>query len=161
MTAITVIKRRPDGTEIWRYSGRLLRREANSVVLEARFNRPALPFMGITLKENDRFVETYFTDRWYNIYAIHDRDDDRLKGWYCNVGRPAVWEAEDRLSYVDLALDLWVDAQGKQTVLDADEFAALDLDEGSRRQAGAALEELRIKFAEVGAPGFAATLPDG
>ena len=32
--------------------------------------------------------------------------DDELKGWYCNVSRLAVLDADDRLSYMDLALDL-------------------------------------------------------
>lgn len=104
--------------------------------------------MDIFLKNNDRFVEIFYTDRWYNIFEMHDRDDDRVKGWYCNVGRPAVLEADDRLSYVDLTLDLWVAPDGTQTVLDEDEFAALDLDAETRQQARAALEELQKLFAD-------------
>lgn len=146
MTPITVIKRNLASEETWRYSGLILRREAGALVLEARFNRPDTPFQGILLKENDRFVETYYTDRWYNIFEIHDRDDDRIKGWYCNIGYPAVLEADDRLSYVDLALDLWIAPDGTQTVLDEDEFAALDLDAETRSRAQKALEELRLRF---------------
>jgi hypothetical protein len=146
MTAVTVIKRNLQGEETWRYTGHILRREPNAVILEARFNRLDTPFQGISLKENDRFVETYYTDRWYNIYEIHDRDDDQIKGWYCNVGQPAVLEADDRLSYVDLALDLWVTPDRQQVVLDEDEFAALDLDPDTRSRARLALEELRLRF---------------
>jgi hypothetical protein len=146
MTAVTVIKRNLQGEETWHYTGHILRREPNAVILEARFNRPDTPFQGISLKENDRFVETYYTDRWYNIYEIHDRDDDQNKGWYCNVGQPAVLEADDRLSYVDLALDLWVTPDRQQVVLDEDEFAALDLDPDARSRARLALEELRLRF---------------
>jgi predicted RNA-binding protein associated with RNAse of E/G family len=146
MTAVTVIKRNLQGEETWRYTGHILRREPNAVILEARFNRLDTPFQGISLKENDRFVETYYTDRWYNIYEIHDRDDDRIKGWYCNVGQPAVLEADNRLSYVDLALDLWVTPDRQQVVLDEDEFAALDLDPETRSRARLALEELRLRF---------------
>lgn len=146
MTAVTVIKRNLQGEETWRYTGHILRREPNALILEARFNRLDTPFQGISLKENDRFVETYYTDRWYNIYEIHDRDDDQIKGWYCNVGQPAVLEADDRLSYVDLALDLWVTPDRQQVVLDEDEFAALDLDPDTRSRARLALEELRLRF---------------
>lgn len=146
--SITVIKRNLAGDETWRYPGRLLAREGTRLVLEARFNRPDLLFMGIVLKDGDRFVETYYTDRWYNIYEIHDHEDDHLKGWYCNISRPAVLEADDRLSYVDLALDLWVAADGRQTVLDEDEFAALNLEAESRAQARRALEELQARFAQ-------------
>ena len=146
MDDIMVIKRNVKGEETWRYRGRVLERGADFIRLEARFNRPDLPFMGITLKQGDPFVETYYTDRWYNVFEIHDRDDGRVKGWYCNVTRPAVLEAEDRLSYVDLALDLWVAADGTTTVLDEDEFALLDLDAQTAARARAALDELLEKW---------------
>lgn len=143
---ITVIKRNLQGQETWRYSGRTLARGANFVQLEAHFNRDDMPFMGVTLRRGDRFVEWFYTDCWYNIFEIHDRDDDAIKGWYCNLGRPAVLEARDRVSYVDLALDLWVGADGAQHVLDADEFEALGLDAVTRAQALAALDELQALF---------------
>lgn len=145
--SITVIKRNLAGQETWRYPGRLLVREGTRLVLEARFNRPDLPFMGVILKTNDRFVETYYTDRWYNIFEIHDREGDHLKGWYCNISYPAVLEADDRISYVDLTLDLWIAEDGAQTVLDEDEFAALALEAADRDQARRALEELQVRFA--------------
>jgi hypothetical protein len=143
---IVVIKRNAAGEETWRYGGRVLERGPDFVRLEARFNRPDLPFMGITLKQGDPFIETYYTERWYNIFEIRDRDDGRTKGWYCNVARPAVLEAEDRLSFVDLALDLWVAADGTATVLDEDEFAALNLDAETAFRAQAALDELLDRF---------------
>jgi protein associated with RNAse G/E len=110
--------------------------------------------MGILIRTGDRFMETYFTDRWYNIFEIHDREDDRLKGWYCNIGRPAVWEEDATLSYIDLALDLWVAPDGSQTVVDEEEFLALDLDDDTRAQALAGLAELRNMFARKIAPGY-------
>ena len=151
---ITIIKRNVHGEETFRYTGVILQREPGMVVLEACFNRADLPFMGTVLRFGDRFVETYYTDRWYNIFEIHDLDDDRIKGWYCNVSRPAVLEEDDRLSYVDLALDLWVAPDGSQTVLDEDEFVLLELDVKTRRQAGAALEELRRLFIGKEYPGL-------
>lgn len=149
---ITVFKRNLAGEITWQYSGQILRRGSNFVLLEARFNQSDKPFMDAILKINDRFVETFYTNRWYNIFEIHDRDDDHVKGWYCNVGLPAVLEADDRLSYVDLALDLWVAPDRTQSVLDEDEFAALDLDAKTRQQAWAALDELQKLFAEVQNP---------
>jgi hypothetical protein len=145
---ITVIKRNQAGQELVQYSARVLRRGCNYLLLEAHFNRPEIPILDTVLKMDDRFVEIYYTDRWYNIFAVRDRDDDHLKGWYCNVGRPAVLESSDRLSYVDLALDLWVAPDRTQTVMDEDEFAALDLDAATRRTARSALVELQKLFAE-------------
>jgi len=147
MSAITVIKRSLEGRETWRYSGQILERGANFVRLEARFNRPAdYPFEDTVLRVNDRFLEIFYTDRWYNIFEIHDRDDDRIKGWYCNVGRPMVWETDDTISYVDLALDLWVSTAGWLKFVDWDEYARLRLDAPTRRQVREALYQLTAWF---------------
>ncbi len=145
---LTVIKRNPEGKEVMRYTGVALHQEPGVVTLQASFNHADVPVMQTTLRRSDRFIETYYTDRWYNILEIHDREDDRLKGWYCNIARPVVMEAGDVISYVDLALDLWVAPDGTQTVLDEDEFAALDLDTETRTRARAALEELQALFAK-------------
>jgi hypothetical protein len=146
MSGITIIKRDIAGQETWRYNGQVLKRTSNAVILEALFNVDDTPFMGIELKRGDRFVELYYSDRWYNIFQIHDREDDALKGWYCNICRPAIFESEDRLSFIDLALDLWVSPSGSQTVLDEDEFVAMDLDEATRLKALGALDELKATF---------------
>jgi protein associated with RNAse G/E len=146
MSGITVIKRNFAGQETWRYSGQVLKRTSNAVILEALFNVDDKPFMGNELKRGDRFVELYYSDRWYNIFQIHDRDDDTLKGWYCNICQPAIFESEDQLSFIDLALDLWVSPSGSQTVLDEDEFLILQLDEATKNKALGALDELKTIF---------------
>ena len=151
ITDITVLKRNLAGEVTWQYEGCVLEREANCVVLEAFFNRDDMPFMGTVLKRGDRFVETFYSERWYNVFKIYDRDDGVFKGWYCNVGYPAVIE-KDTVSYIDLALDLWVAADGAQTVLDEDEFLGLSMDVMTRAQAVKALEELKRKFANTRPP---------
>ena len=151
---ITVVKRNPAGETVLRYTGMVLSRGTNRIVLEAFYKSADKTFMGTTWRRGDRFVETYFTDRWYNIFEIHDRDNDRLKGWYCNVASPAVLEEENLLSYIDLALDLWVAPDGTQTIFDEDEFAALDLDAETRSRARAALEELQSHFSNNKEPGL-------
>jgi predicted RNA-binding protein associated with RNAse of E/G family len=145
MSQVEVIKLDHTEKVMVSYTGKVLRRGEHFVVLEAFFSREDMPFMGIVLKKGDRFVETFFTDRWYNIFEIYDRDDGSFKGWYCNVGRPAVFEA-GKISYVDLAIDLWVDPNGAQTVLDEDEFMALPLDENTRSRVLSALEKLQLGF---------------
>jgi hypothetical protein len=142
---MNIQKKNLHGEVVIQYEGKLLHRAHNSVTLEAFFNREDLPFMDLVLKKGDRFVETFYTDRWYNIFEIYDRDDSSFKGWYCNIGRPAVLE-DDLVSYVDLALDLWVAADGSQTVLDEDEFLGLNLGAELERKAYESLEELRSRF---------------
>jgi len=126
----------------WQYEGVVLSRAENEITIEALFNRDDLPFMDIILKRNDRFLETFYSDRWYNIFEIYDRDDNHFKGWYCNIGKPAIFE-DDFISYVDLALDLWVSADGKQTVLDEDELEELNLDDRLKQKVYDALKELQ------------------
>jgi uncharacterized protein len=142
---IVVVKLDIHHKETWRYSGTLIRKTADSVLLEANFNRPDKPFHGITMREGDRFVEKYYFDRWYNIFEIHDRDDDALKAWYCNISEPAEIK-NGQVTYVDLALDLLVFPDRKQLVLDEDEFADLNLPEEIHTKAMAALEELKNHF---------------
>ncbi len=139
---IVVRKLNTQRQETWRYDGRILNQEANSVLIEAFFNRPDLLFHGVLLRENDRFLERYYTDRWYNIFEIHDRDDDRLKGWYCNVTTPAEISL-GYISYVDLALDLLVYPDGGHLILDQDEFQELELEPYQQAQALQALEALQ------------------
>jgi uncharacterized protein len=148
---ILIIKLNPQRQETWRYQGRILSQDADSLLIEAFFNRDDLLFHGVILRENDRFIERYYTNRWYNIFEIHDRDDDRLKAWYCNVTTPAEIEP-GRISYVDLALDLLVYPDGSYLVLDEDEFAELDLDPQHRLNARQALTAL-VDLAEAGRMG--------
>jgi len=142
MSAITVIKLDHAGVEKWRYSGRVLARGETWVQLEAPFNLPEVAVAGMIFRQGDRFVEWFYTDRWYNIFEIHDRDGDQLKGWYCNVCRPA-WLGDSEISAEDLALDLLVWPDGRQVVLDEDEFAALPLGETEQAAALTALYALR------------------
>jgi protein associated with RNAse G/E len=142
---IKVQKKNPAGEVVYEYGGDLLHRDENSVVLEALFTREDMPFMNVIFKKDDRFVEYYYADRWYNIFEIHDRDDGTIKGWYCNIGMPAVIE-DGVVSYIDLALDLWVSVDGKQTVLDKDEFENLGLSDDMRVGALKGLQELKHHF---------------
>ena len=52
----------------------------------------------------------------------------------------------DFVSYVDLALDLWVSADGRQTVLDEDEFEGLSLDDELKPRRIQGLNELKHLF---------------
>ena len=145
---IKVQKKNLSGEVTVEYDGIVLQRGENSVTLEALFTREDMPFMDVIFKKGDRFVEYFYADRWYNIFKIHDRDHGEVKGWYCNIGKPA--EIKDNIvSYVDLALDLWVSADGKQTVLDEDEFEELALTKELSAAALKGLEELKTLFYEV------------
>ncbi len=139
---MTVHKLNSKREETWRYTGQELRRTEKGLLIEAYFNRDDTPFHNLILKRNDRFVEAYFFDRWYNIFEMYDRDDGSLKGWYCNVTTPAELHESD-IRYVDLALDLLVYPDGRQLTLDEDEFEAEQLDQETQARARQALEALK------------------
>ena len=151
---VTVRKLDAEGTEVFQYSGRLLRRSQTSLVLEAIFDMEEREFHGLVFRRGDRFVETHYRDRWYNVLAIYDVDSGEFKGWYCNITRPA--HIDDAIvSAEDLALDLVVRLDGSWIVLDEEEYAALDLGSADRKQAEAALRELQ-RYAEALEGPFAA-----
>jgi protein associated with RNAse G/E len=142
MHRVTVIKNDHTGREVWRYQGRVLRREDSLVVLEARFDHDEVDVGPVTFRRGDSFVERFYSDRWYNIFEVHDANDGHLKGWYCNIARPAAL-LPDEIRADDLGLDVFVHPDGRTLTLDQDEFDALPLDEGERRAALDGLAELR------------------
>jgi protein associated with RNAse G/E len=145
---ITVYKLDHHGRELWRYPARVLARDAHSIRLEGFFNRDDTPVGPAVFRRGDRLVETFYSDRWYNVFAVYDRDDGALKGWYCNITRPATI-TDEAVSGDDLALDVWVSPDGAATVLDEEEFAALELGEDERDAARQALGQI-IELARGG-----------
>ncbi|HEX6796133.1 MAG TPA: DUF402 domain-containing protein [Ktedonobacterales bacterium] len=151
MTRMRVQKLDTQGRVAVTYEAKLAERLPDGVRLEARWERPALPLGYTTFETGDRFVEWFFTDRWYNIFEIHT-PDDTLKGWYCNVAEPATITA-DTIACRDLLLDLWVTPDGATRMLDEDEFAAdTTLDEQTRHRARAALDALQRLVRERAGP---------
>ena len=142
---VKVQKKIPSGEVVYEYEGLLLKHDEHLIVLEALFDRADMPFMDVVFKLGDRFIEYYYKDHWYNIFVIHDGNSGNVKGWYCNIGQPAMFE-DGVVSYIDLALDLWVSTTGEQTVLDEDEFEALNLNAELRTGALEGLKELKELF---------------
>lgn len=138
---VVVIKLNTSREETWRYQGRVIHRNPHTLLVEAYFNIEEVSFHGITLRQNDRSIERFYDDRWYNIFEIHDKDDDQFKAWYCNVTRPAEFTT-GTIAYVDLALDVLVYPDGNYMILDEDEFQELELKPKTREQAQDGLNQL-------------------
>jgi predicted RNA-binding protein associated with RNAse of E/G family len=138
---VSIHKLNEEGSEVWRYEGIVLSKTDSSLTLQAFFDRDDLEFEGLLLKRGDRFIETFYSDRWYNTFEIHDVEDGRLKGWYCNICRPARIE-NGHIYAEDLALDLIVYPDGRWRILDDDEFAALEISAEDQKYAKGALDQL-------------------
>ncbi len=157
MTTITVEKRNHQGQPVFRYEGELLERGDHHICIVATFGRSDVDAGYVVFRKGDTMTEWFFSNRWYNIFRLQDVLTGKLKGWYCNITRPAVL-GDDLIHADDLALDVFVTPDGEITVLDEDEFAALDLDDADRAAGWRAVEALRAlvvrredAFAEIGA----------
>jgi protein associated with RNAse G/E len=144
---ITVIKKNTLGETKVRYEGEIIEHVANSVVIEAYWSQATKELGYTRFESGDRFIEYYYTDRWYNIFDIASAEGAR-KGWYCNIAEPAAIFA-DRIEQVDLFLDIWVDPKGHILILDEDEFEAdRTLSNELRSRAWQGLDDLLKLIAE-------------
>ncbi len=138
---VIVHKRNSHGKEILAYPGMILEQDEHSVLIEAAFNREMVALGLLTFMRGDRFLETYYFKRSYNIFTVYAGGSGALKGWYCNLARPAILE-DGHIHADDLALDLVRLPDGRMQLLDADEFAALDLTQKERLSCLEALDAL-------------------
>jgi predicted RNA-binding protein associated with RNAse of E/G family len=146
MELVTVRKLDHAGRQVTAYPGRVLRRDDRAIVLRTGWDRAPLDVGFVVLEPGDRWTEYFYDDRWYNIFEICT-SDGRLKGWYCNITRPACISA-DEVAAEDLALDLWVGPDGEMQVLDEDEFDALLLTAEEHEASQNALAELQAMVAQ-------------
>ena len=119
---ITVIKQNPLGEVKIKYTGEVIERSIDGVTISARWQHEAKDLGYTRFEPGDRFIEYYYTDRWFNIFDISTPNGIR-KGWYCNVAEPASIY-HDYIEQIDLLLDVWVNPEGKPLILDEDEFEA-------------------------------------
>ena len=155
MREITIHLLKPAKGTTVTYRGELIRAEPDHLLIHARWERPGLDLGYVAFVPGDHFYEHYYTDRWYNICAVRGVAG-ALKGWYCNVTRPAEVTGNVVISE-DLELDLFV-SPDRQSILrlDLDEFEARGLDVSdppAHAAALAALDELE-QMARAGAPPF-------
>lgn len=128
------------------YPAELISDDGVHIVVEAPFAGGKVRDFGfVRFEPGDVFVEHYWRDRWFSVAEVHG-PDRTLKGFYCDVTRPAVLDEKGDLVVEDLDLDLWRSPDGTQVLrLDEDEFAESGLaetDPAAATRAVAALEEL-------------------
>lgn len=137
------------------YPSELQESSASHRLVEARWAQANYDLGYVVFETGDRFYEHFYSDRWYTIFRL-ESEAGKLKGWYCNIARPAQF-SDTAISSEDLALDLYVSPDRSTLhVLDEDEFAALGLDLSdpeAYRESLAALAELQ-RLARTGEPPF-------
>lgn len=140
---ITVRKQDASGKVTWSYEGEVIEQDGDQYVcLYAYFNRDSHDAGYVTYKRNDLFIEYFYADRWYNVFRLIDRDTHQLKGWYCNITRPAVI-TQDEVASDDLALDVFIAPNGDVLLLDEDEFEQLQLADEEVQEVWSAVQTIR------------------
>jgi protein associated with RNAse G/E len=151
---VTVRKLDHTGRQVLAYEGEVLKRGDDVIVLRTIWKRPPLDLGYVVLETGSRWTEYFFATQWYNIFEIC-ASDGHLLGWYCNVTRPArITPGKDggQVAAEDLALDLWVAANGEMLVLDEDEFDELPLWPDEREAAQRALATLQSMASQKASP---------
>jgi protein associated with RNAse G/E len=150
---LVVQKLMHDGARSYRWEGREIHRDDDHLFFTAVFERQGRDLGYVRFEKGDVFYEWYYFDRWYNVFQVYSEAGD-LKGWYCNVTAPARVDGGE-LTFVDLALDLWVWPDMRYLVLDEDEFDELAASAYTPEQ----VAEARASLAELIQRTEAGTLP--
>ena len=150
---IDIILMKAGRTKI-RYPAQVIADDGTVVTVRAPWAADGVRDFGfVRFEPGDVFTEHYWRDRWYAVKEVRT-STGVLKGWYCDVTRPAVRDGAT-LTVEDLDLDLWCSADGRTILrLDEDEFTESGLPERDPAAAAAAqsaLNELE-RLARDGVP---------
>ncbi|MGW7241941.1 DUF402 domain-containing protein [Streptomyces sp. NPDC054804] len=141
-----------------RYPAELLHDDGTRITVRAPWAGDVSRDFGfVRFEQGDVFTEFYWRDRWYAVKEVRAADGT-LKGWYCDVTRPATLTGGE-LVVEDLDLDLWRSADGTDVRrLDEDEFAESGLADRDPAAATAAVTALDTLEALAREGGFDALL---
>jgi uncharacterized protein len=151
MNDFTVYKLNTLGETELSYQGEVIERGENFVCIRAPFTFATRDLGYVTLKTGDMFTEWFYSDKWYNVFRVQDVDSGELKGYYCNLTRPAIINEND-VKAEDLALDVFVKPDGSTLLLDENEYNALPLTENERTQVERSVEEIQKLAREAVTP---------
>ncbi|MFW3146683.1 MAG: DUF402 domain-containing protein [Thermoplasmatota archaeon] len=140
----------PDGSLKIEYSGNVRESNEEYISIDTGWSREPLDLGYVLFQPDDRWVETFYRKRWYNIFRIADRNGE-LKGFYINITKPPVI-GDEIIQWFDLAIDIWVRTDTSYLVLDMDEFGDLELSESDREKALEALEDAKKMVEDLRGP---------
>ncbi len=146
MSDITVTKRDEHGQNVLTYPGKVAQRDSNRwVYLQAIFQPQQAEAGPIVFYQGDMFHEWFYADRWYNVFRVEAGTSRVLRGWYCNITRPAVITAH-QVKSDDLALDVLILPNGALHLLDVAAFNHLALSNHERAAAWGAVREITERY---------------
>ena len=139
---LTVFKQNHLGKPVFSWKGELLTESPTCRLVRAYFSgAEAVPVDKVTFRKGDLMLERYYTDRWYNLFEVHEGLSDQVKCWYINLSYPALFNTES-ITWQDLALDLVVYPSGEYRLLDEDEFDDLLIEPEVRKTCLETVQEI-------------------
>lgn len=141
MRSFRIRKLLTDGSIKIEYQGTLREVTEEYISIDTGWSREPLDLGYVLFEPDDKWIETFFHEKWYNIFRIASGKGD-LKGFYINITKPPVI-GPDTIDWEDLALDLWVRPDGSYLILDEDEFEELELDSDTRNRALSAFHNIK------------------
>ncbi|NUR61347.1 MAG: DUF402 domain-containing protein [Catenulispora sp.] len=141
------------------YPATVLHDDGDRVIVRAPWFGDVPRDMGFAVFEpGDVWTEHFWRTRWFSIKEVRTADG-AVKGWYCDVTRPATVTAEapagPSIAIADLDLDLWLSGDHTRILrLDEDEFEASGLAAREPETAARALASLDELEATAKADGF-------
>lgn len=76
------------GKRLLTYPGEVIAADDASVIVRAVWTRERQHLPYVTLEPGDVFIETFYRDRWYNVFEVR-ATDGTLKGWVRQHHTPA------------------------------------------------------------------------
>jgi protein associated with RNAse G/E len=144
--SVTVNSRKYGGRVRRTWTGGLVSRSDELIVLVGRFDSDVEHSDLGFIRSGTVSFEHFWLTRWYNIFRFHE-PDGKLKAWYCNIAMPPTFDGSV-LDFTDLDLDVVVWPDMSYQVLDRDDFERNSLKYGYpddvRRTAEEAVNDLRL-----------------
>ncbi len=157
LESVEIAKLDHTGEPVMQYPGVPLVYCSDHCAVRCRWEHETRTDLGpFAIQRNDILIEYYYWAKWFNILAVYGVEG-WLRGWYCNVARPAEF-LDGVIRWQDLALDLLVVPSGQVFVDDEDEFDALSLTENDRARALEALRTLEHWVGERRSPFLISTV---
>ncbi len=150
MRSFRIRKILTDGSIKIEYQGTLREVTEEYISIDTGWSREPLDLGYVLFEPDDTWIETFFHEKWYNIFRIASGKGE-LKGFYINIAKPPVI-GPDTIDWEDLAIDLWVRPDESYLILDEDEFEELVLDLETREKALGALEEVKTLIEKLEGP---------
>jgi protein associated with RNAse G/E len=118
--SVTVRAYKFDGSEHRSWPAEIVQHDGSLVVLHAFFQEEVRHQILGTIPCGTLSVEYYWLDRWYNVFRFY-KPNGEVRNYYCNVNVPPEFDGQN-LRYIDLDIDILVNADHSYEVLDLADF---------------------------------------